>query len=199
MEKFLKKPVKSGVEGSLCPVSRSLKRGAQRKLKDCKKVVTLEPGTTRVVFGLDTVLQAKEVLDCTDSAPEKVCEAFDYCSSLTAACSVCESVLPGQVLEKLRFLSCLEIDEATLRNSGVVSTCPSLSSCMLAPGTTAIGSLQSSQSLHNAQGFSVRKQKKSANADVAALAARIISKWQGIVLNEQQARKGRRRLAMQPG
>ncbi len=53
--------------------------------------------------------------------------------------------------------------------------------------------------MHNAQGFSVRKQKKSANADVAALAARIISKWQGIVLDEQQVRKGRRRLAMQPG
>ncbi len=68
MEKFLK----SGVNGSLCPASRSLKRGAQRKLKDCKKVVTLEPGTTRVVFGLDTVLQAKEVLECADSAPEKV-------------------------------------------------------------------------------------------------------------------------------
>jgi len=145
MEKFLK-PV-SGVNGSLCPASRSLKRGAQRKLKDCKKVVTLDPGTTRVVFGLDTVLQAKEMLDCADSAPEKVCgvgapeQSFCY----RTACSVSKSVLLGQVLEKLRFLSCLQIDEATLRNSGVVRPCPGLRSCMPAPGATASGSLPSSQ------------------------------------------------------
>lgn len=71
MKKFLK-PVTKDEHNGQSTFSRSLRRGAQRKLKDCKKVITLEPGTTRVMFGLDTVLQAKEVLDSADSAPEQV-------------------------------------------------------------------------------------------------------------------------------
>ncbi|KAK9845286.1 hypothetical protein WJX81_002416 [Elliptochloris bilobata] len=94
MERYLVPVGPGNSSAGLGAKSRALKRGAQRKLKDCKKVVTLEPGTTRVVFSLETVLQAKQVLDSADSSAD-------------------------QVLEKLRFLSCLQVSEATLRESGV--------------------------------------------------------------------------------
>lgn len=108
-----------------------------------------------------------------------------------------DGALPGQVLEKLRFLSCLQISEATLRESGVVSACPALQ--LLRAGNQVQPLLcagkQVGSSVNSVQGFSVRKQKHSANGDVAALAARIVSKWQGIVLDERQARKGSRAIA----
>lgn len=70
MEKYLK-PMAGGSSASLHVNSRALKPGAQRKLRDCKKVVSLGP-STRVVFSLETVLQAKEVLDSAESSAEQV-------------------------------------------------------------------------------------------------------------------------------
>ena len=70
MEKFLvplSDPSKRG---------KALKGGAQKKLRDCKKVVRLEPGTTRMVFSLHTVLQAKEVLDNAGSSAEQASSAY---------------------------------------------------------------------------------------------------------------------------
>ena len=55
---------------------RVLKRGAQKKLRDCKKVVRLEPGTTRTVFSLHSVMQAKEVLDDAGSSAEEASSAY---------------------------------------------------------------------------------------------------------------------------
>lgn len=156
---------------------------------------------------------------------------FEPCSKLclAAACALLTCGLQTlQVLEKLRFLSCLEVSEAVLRESGVV--CAWSAAALRLPGSLFRRCLRkSAQALSTgchcrALAYGSRRRAHTQRCaaplafmrflcsfiipentatllgmQVASLASRVISKWKEAVLAEQPSRKASKHHVTQPG